>query len=278
MTDSCGHGGVAAARPRSASDPSSPAASNDLKGRNMKIGIIGAGNIGATLARKFSANGHTVKLAATRSPDKLRDLAGTVGAQPVTPTEAVKDVDVVVVSIPFGKNPELAPLFAGVPANVVVIDTSNYYPLRDGNIAEVDNGVPESVWSSAQFGRPVVKAFNAILAGVLADAAKPRGAADRIAIPIAGDDAAAKAVASRLVDETGFDPVDAGDLADSWRLQPGTPAYCTSLPAGALRDALAAADKASAPRNLRDLMARLGAAFPSTEDMTALNRELNSRR
>ncbi|TPI29794.1 3-hydroxyisobutyrate dehydrogenase [Mesorhizobium sp. B3-2-1] len=246
----------------------------------MRIGIIGAGNIGATLARKLSANGHTIKLAATRSPDKLRDLAEKVGAEPVTPAEAVKDVDVIIVSIPFGKNPELAGLFADVPANVVVIDTSNYYPVRDGNIAEVDDGEPESVWSSAQFGRPVVKAFNAILAGVLADAGKPRGAAGRIAIPVAGDDAAAKAVARRLVDETGFDAVDAGSLADSWRLQPGTPAYCTSLPAGALRDALAAADKARAPRNLRELMGRLGAyaAFPSTEEMTALNRELNSRR
>ncbi|WP_411908747.1 NADPH-dependent F420 reductase [Mesorhizobium sp. ESP7-2] len=263
-------------RPTVAREP----ASNELKGTDMRIGIIGAGNIGATLARKFSANGHTIKLAATRSPDKLRDLAEKIGAEPVTPAEAVKDVDVIIVSIPFGKNPELARLFADVPANVVVIDTSNYYPVRDGNIAEVDNGEPESLWSSAQFGRPVVKAFNAILAGVLADAGKPRGAADRIAIPVAGDDAAAKAIARRLVDETGFDPVDAGGLADSWRLQPGTPAYCTSLPAGALRDALVAADKARAPRNLRDLMGRLStyAAFPSTEDMTALNRELNSRR
>ncbi|WP_260328352.1 MULTISPECIES: NADPH-dependent F420 reductase [unclassified Paraburkholderia] len=244
---------------------------------NMKIGIIGAGNIGATLAQKFSANGHSIKLASTRPPDELRQLAQKVGAEPVTPAEAVEDVDVVVLSIPFKNNPELAGLFADVPADVVVIDTSNYYPVRDGNIAEVDDGKPESVWSSAQFGRPVVKTFNAILAGVLVDGGKPRGAADRIAVPVAGDDAAAKAIAQTLVDETGFEPVDAGSLADSWRQQPGTPAYCTSLTAHDLRKALAAADKARAPQNLQALMDRLGAypAFPSTDEMTALNRELN---
>ncbi|MGF6919439.1 NADPH-dependent F420 reductase [Paraburkholderia sp. 40] len=125
----------------------------------MKIGIIGAGNIGATLAQKFSANGHSIKLASTRMPDELRQLAQKVGAESVTPAEAVKDVDVVVLSIPFKNNPELAGLFTDVPADLVVIDTSNYYPVRDGNIAEVDDGKPESVWSSAQFGRPVVKTF-----------------------------------------------------------------------------------------------------------------------
>lgn len=241
----------------------------------MKIGIIGAGNIGATLAQKFSANGHTIKLAATKSPAELRELAEKVGAEPVTPTDAVKDVDVIVVSIPFAKNPELVSLFADVPANVVLIDTSNYYPLRDGNIAEVDDGKPESVWSSAQFGRPVVKTFNAILAGVIADGGKPRGAADRIAIPVAGDDAAAKAIAQQLVDETGFDTVDAGRLADSWRQQPGSPAYCTSLTAADLRKALAKADRARSPQNLLALMGRLSAGWPSTEEMTTLNRELN---
>lgn len=241
----------------------------------MKIGIIGAGNIGATLAKKFSANGHKIKLAATKSPGELRELAEKVGAEPVTPTEAVKDVDVIIVSIPYGKNPELAGLFADVPPDVVVIDTSNYYPMRDGNIAEVDDGKPESVWSSEQFGRPVVKTFNAILAEVIAAGGKPHGAADRIAIPVAGDDATAKASAMKLVEEVGLDAVDSGSLADSWRQQPGSPAYCTSLGADDLRKALVSADKVRSPQNLQAMMGRLSAGWPSTEEMTALNRELN---
>ncbi|CDZ42356.1 NADP oxidoreductase coenzyme F420-dependent [Neorhizobium galegae bv. officinalis] len=241
----------------------------------MKIGIIGAGNIGATLAQKFSMSGHSVKLAASRGPEALRELSNKVGATPVTPKEAVSDVDVIIVSIPFAKNAHLSGLFDKVPADVVVIDTSNYYPVRDGHIAAVSDGMAESVWASNQFGRPVVKAFNAILAGVLADQGKIRGAVGRIAIPVAGDNAAAKTIAQQLVDEAGFDSVDAGSLADSWRQQPGTPAYCTSLNAEELRVALQAADKARSPVNLRALMERLVDGWPSTDEMTALNREIN---
>ena len=94
----------------------------------MKIGIIGAGNIGGTLARKFVAAGHSVKLAGSKSPDSIRELAENIGAEPVAAVEAVKDVEVIVLSIPFAKIPEVAGLFSTVPAEVVVIDTSNYYP------------------------------------------------------------------------------------------------------------------------------------------------------
>lgn len=133
----------------------------------MKIGVIGAGNIGATLVRKLAASGHEVKLANSKGPDSIRDLAHDLGAVAVSKEQAVRDVEVVVLSIPFARYPDLAGLFSDVPAEVVVIDTSNYYPFRDGTITEVDAGKPESVWVSEQIGRPIIKAWNAVLADTL---------------------------------------------------------------------------------------------------------------
>lgn len=215
----------------------------------MRIGIIGAGQVGATLARKLAAAGHEVKLANSKGPDSLGDLANGIGAMAVGKEQAVRDVDVVVLSVPFASHPDLAGLFNAIPAEIVVIDTSNYYPFRDGAIPEVDGGKPESVWVSEQLGRPVVKAWNATLAHTLSDRGKPAGALNRIAIPVAGDDAKAKAAAFQLVDATGFDALDAGTLADSWRQQPGTPGYCTELNLDGLTAALTAADKRRAPEN-----------------------------
>jgi predicted dinucleotide-binding enzyme len=246
----------------------------------MKIGIIGAGNIGGTTARKLAAAGHSVKLAGAKGPDAIRDKAAEIGAVPVTAQEAVKDVDVIILSIPYVQIPNVASIFADVPADVVVIDTSNYYPFRDGNIAEVDGGKPESVWSSEQLGRPVVKAFNAVLAQTLAEGGTEAGTTNRIAIPVAGDDARAKAIARDLVNQTGFDALDAGDLAHSWRQQPGTPAYCTELTLDALQDALSAADKARAPGNREALIKGfMEAKTPlSHEQIVARNREVTAPR
>lgn len=245
----------------------------------MKIGIIGAGNIGGTIARKLAPAGHEVKLAGAGSPDNIRDKAENIGAVPVTAKEAVMGVEVIVVSIPFAKMPDVAGLFADVPADVVVIDTSNYYPMRDHNIAEVDAGKPESVWSSEQLGRPVVKAFNAALAETLAEHGKEAGAAGRIAIPVAGDDPRAKKIAQELVELTGFDPVDAGDLADSWRQQPGTPAYCTELTTAQLQNALSVADKARAPQDRDTLMKGFMEGGSLThKHMVARNREVTAPR
>ena len=228
----------------------------------MKIGIIGAGNIGATLARKLAASGHEVKLANSKGPDTIRDLARDVGATAVSKEEAVQGVEAIVLSIPFGRYPDLANLFNEVPADVAVIDTSNYYPFRDGAIAEVDGGKPESVWVSEQIGRPVVKAWNAVLAVTLAERGQPNGASGRIAIPVAGDDPKAKATAIQLVEATGFDALDSGSLSDSWRQQPGTPAYCTELTTNELKSALRSADRSRAPGNrdalLREFMAAGG--------------------
>jgi predicted dinucleotide-binding enzyme len=220
----------------------------------MKIGIIGAGNIGATVAQKLAAGGHEVKLANSRGPETIRDLARELGVLAVTREEAVNDVDVVVLSIPFAGYPGLADLFKDVSAGVAIIDTSNYYPFRDGAISDIDNGKPESVWVSEQIGRPVVKAWNAVLSHTLSDKGKPAGASGRIAIPVAGDDAKGKAIAMQLVDATGFDTIDAGTLAESWRQQPGTPAYCTELTADELATALSDADRERAPVNREALI------------------------
>lgn len=240
----------------------------------MKIGIIGAGNIGATLARKLVVSGHDVKISNSKGPDTIRDLARDVGAKAVSKEEAVQDVDVIVLSIPFAKYPDVATLFNNVHEATVVIDTSNYYPFRDGAIADVDGGKPESVWASEQIGRPVVKAWNAVLAVTLAEKGQPSGASGRIAVPVAGDDPEAKAVAAKLVDAAGFDPVDSGGLSDSWRQQPGTPAYCTELTISELKAALQSADKARAPENREALIQQFMEAGDNLthDDVVARNR------
>jgi predicted dinucleotide-binding enzyme len=123
----------------------------------------------------------------------------------------------------------------------VIVDTGNYYPERDGRIADVDGGMTESGWVARQIGRPVVKAFNTIPAQHLMDRGLDAGQPGRIAIPVAGDDARAKAVVLTLVDSLGFDGVDAGPLDESWRQQPGTPVYGAGLGAEATPRALAEA-------------------------------------
>jgi predicted dinucleotide-binding enzyme len=160
----------------------------------------------------------------------------------VTVEPAARAGDLVIVTIPEKSIPRLpAGLFDGVPDDVVVVDTGNYYPQRDGRIEPLENGVTESRWVSDQLGRPVVKAFNNIYAKHLLERGKPRGAKDRIALPVAGDDRRAKDVVIRLLDELGFDGVDAGGLDDSWRQQPGTPVYGTDFDAAGVRQGLAEA-------------------------------------
>lgn len=221
----------------------------------MKIGIIGAGNIGATLANKLSVQGHEVKLANSRGPESIAELARKVGALAVDRQEAVREVDVIILSIPFDKHTVLAELMRDVPDSVIVIDTSNYYPFRDGDIIEIREGKPESVYASEAVQRHLIKAWNAVLAETLKEKGQYAGSPSRIAIPVAGDDSAAKSVVMELVSQSGFDAFDAGMLSESWRQQPGTPAYCTELNAAELRAALQAADKTRAPLN-RDALIR----------------------
>jgi predicted dinucleotide-binding enzyme len=207
---------------------------------SMKIGIIGAGNIGGTLTRRFQALGHQVLVANSRGPETLKELAQETGAKPVTASEAARAGEVVVVTVPEGHIPQLPKdLFTGVPDHVVVVDTGNYYPRhRDGRIAEIEAGLPESRWVEKQLGRSVVKAFNNIYANHLLDKGSPAGTPHRIALPVAGDDPKAKAVVMSLTDQLGFDPVDAGGLDQSWRQQPGTPVYAMDFDAEGVRRAL----------------------------------------
>jgi predicted dinucleotide-binding enzyme len=218
----------------------------------MKIGILGTGHIGKTLVRKLGAAGHDVKVANSRGPDTIeRDVLAS-GGRAVTAQEAVVDVDVVILSIPLNRLPGIAPLIASVPAETVVIDTSNYYPARDGRIEAIEAGQVESLWVSEQLGRPIVKAWNAIGSDSFARKGKPAGSQDRIAIPVAAENDRDRKVGMALVEDTGFDAFDAGTLADSWRQQPGAPGYCTDLTLEEMPAAHAAAERARLPKR-RDL-------------------------
>ncbi|MEZ0583163.1 NADPH-dependent F420 reductase [Erwinia sp. STN24] len=218
----------------------------------LKIGILGTGHIGKTLVRKLAAAAHQVKVANSRGPETIEAETLATGAQAVRTEEAVNDIDVLILSIPLVRIPDVAPLIRALPSGVVVADTSNYYPHRDLKIDAIENGQPESLWVSEQIGRPVIKAWNAIGSGSFAEKGMPQGAADRIAIPVAGDDEASRQLIMRLVNDTGFDAFDAGSLADSWRQQPGSPVYCTDLHYDEIPAALAEADISRLPKR-RDL-------------------------
>jgi 8-hydroxy-5-deazaflavin:NADPH oxidoreductase len=215
----------------------------------MKIGIIGAGNIGGNLTRRFTALGHEVSVANSRGPETLASLVQETGAKAVSVAEAVRGKDLIVVTIPEKNIPDLpAGLFDGVGPDVVVIDTGNYYPQqRDGRIDDIENGMPESRWVERQLGRPVIKAFNNIYARHLLERGQPQGALGRIALPVAGDDPKAKAVVLQLIDELGFDGIDAGGLDESWRQQPGTPVYGTDHDAEGVHRALSEARRERTP-------------------------------
>ncbi|MGW0085801.1 NADPH-dependent F420 reductase [Streptomyces sp. NPDC003393] len=210
----------------------------------MKIGIIGAGNIGGNLTRRFTAAGHDVSVANSRGPHTLTALAEETGATPVRVEEAARGAEVVVVTVPLKAVPDLpSGLFDEAAEGVAVIDTGNYYPReRDGRIAAIeDEGLTESRWTERHLGHPVIKAFNGTYAQDLLERPRPAGDPDRMALPVAGDDEAAKARVRALIDEIGFDTVDAGGIDDSWRQQPGTPVYGLRAGADAVTKALAEA-------------------------------------
>jgi predicted dinucleotide-binding enzyme len=211
----------------------------------MNIGIIGAGQIGGTLTRRLTALGHKVFVANSRGPETLADFAADTGAKAVSVREAARNGEVVVVTIPMKNLPELPHgLFEGVPDSVVVVDTCNYYPQRrDGRIDAIEAGMPESRWVEQQLSRSVVKAFNNIYAEHLRQLGQPAGTPGRIALPVAADEQTAKAVVLRLVDELGFDGVDAGGLDESWRQQPSTPVYAKDFDADGVQRALTQASR-----------------------------------
>jgi predicted dinucleotide-binding enzyme len=204
----------------------------------MKIGVIGAGNIGSTLVRKLTSLGHEVAVANSRGPETLRSLAEETGATASTIHEAVRGSQVAVITIPEGRVRNLPrDLFLGASDSLVIVDTGNYYPNgnshygreADGWIEEIETGMPESRWVETQLGRPVVKAFNTILATDLMDRGRPKGDPTRVALPVAGDNHAAKDVVIAIIDELGFDAVDTGGLDESWKQQPDTPVYVQNL-------------------------------------------------
>jgi predicted dinucleotide-binding enzyme len=214
----------------------------------MKIAIIGAGEMGGTLIRQYSRAGHNVKMANASGTEKLKSLALETGASAVTLDDVVTGVDVIVISIPLIgilKFPRY--LLKNISANTVIIDTCNYYPIRDGRIKEIEDGMTESIWVSNQLQRPVIKTYNNILYRSLANSGLPKGTASRVALPIAGDDKRSKEVVSILIEDSGFDSFDYGSLQDSWRQQPGSPVYCTDLTLSQLKKSIVKARKELLP-------------------------------
>jgi 8-hydroxy-5-deazaflavin:NADPH oxidoreductase len=201
----------------------------------MTVGFIGSGMIGGTVARLSVAAGHHVVLSNSRGPETLKDLVGELGplASAATGQQAATAGDIVVVSVPVKAYDSLP---AAALAGKVVLDTGNYYPQRDGQIADLDNG---AVTTTGLLQRQlpeakVVKVFNNIFFKHLRSLARPPGAADRTALPIAGDDEKAKAAVAEFLDSIGYDTVDTGPLTESWRQDAGTPCY--GAPYGAFTD------------------------------------------
>jgi 8-hydroxy-5-deazaflavin:NADPH oxidoreductase len=232
------------------------------RGEDMKIGIIGAGNFGSVLAGHFRKLQHSVLIANSRGPETLAQVAEKTGATSVAISEVTKGVDLLVITIPMKSVPFLSKeMLAALPETSPIVDTGNYYPLRDGVIPEIRDGLTESEWTSHVLRRPVVKAFNNIGADSLLHKALPKGAKNRIALPVSGDDVRSKQLVMALLDEMGFDVLDAGPLSESWRYQPGTPAYCSDATIQQLPLLLERAQRDKAPRN-RDQAARIMAKLP----------------
>jgi len=207
----------------------------------VRIGFLGAGHIGGTLARLFTQAGHDVAVSNSRGPLTLADLVADLGERggAATTEEAVSFGEVLVVAVPFGRYRELPA--AGV-AGKVVIDTNNYYSGRDGNFDELDDGRTTSseLLQEHLAGARVVKAFNSIQWQRLLDDGRPEGDPSRIGIPISGDDEEAKRTVAGLIDQIGFDAVDAGALGEGGRKhQPGATAYGANLRTSELRELLA---------------------------------------
>ena len=208
----------------------------------MKIGIIGAGFIGRAIATHAIRLGHVVMIANSRAPETLGSTLVALGCKGGTAEQVAAFGDVIVVAIPL-KSYRSIPV--APTAGKIVIDANNYYPQRDGQITELDT---HQATTSELLARHlpqarVVKAFNAILQKDLAEGGQPPGTPGRRALPIAGDDAAAKAIVGTLYDQFGYDSIDAGPLAEGWRFQRAMPAYCIALNATNMRRALAEAER-----------------------------------
>ncbi|WP_338788373.1 NADPH-dependent F420 reductase [Metabacillus sp. FJAT-53654] len=245
----------------------------------MRFGIIGAGPIGSIISKKLVKSGHDVKIADARGIERLdgKELAGRT----VRVEDAIKNIEVLIISLPIKALPSIRNIIDQIGEEVIIVDTSNYYPYRDGIIEEIENGMVESIWVSNHLGRPVIKAFNNLLAYTLENEGTAEDSSGRVAMAVAGNDPSQKQVVMDLVFELGFDVVDSGSLNDSWRQQPGTPAYCTELTKDELTKALKKAIKENAPLLRDKVMERFAKLFAeknevefSHKDIVNINREI----
>src|SRR6267378_3072797 len=212
----------------------------------MNFGVIGPGDIGEVIIRKLRDAGYPVKMANSRGPESLKYLATKTGGIPASPEQVVQDVDVLFIVVPQKAIPELPKgLLNRAQKETIVIDVGNYYPFRDDRIDEIENGLTDSAWVEKQIGRPVIKVLNSIVSNALAEAGRPAGSRDRVALPISGDNPKAKKIVAQLLDRIGFDSVDAGTIAESWRQQPGSPVYCVNPTKEELRLWLKQVDRSS---------------------------------
>jgi len=192
------------------------------------IGIVGAGHLGLVLAKRLVALGHQVRVANSRGPDSLTAFARETGAYPVSLSDVAQGAEMLILAVPLSAVPVLSQRLApSLRDTLIVIDAGNYVPVRDGRIDAIDAGMPESGWVAQMLDWPVVKAFNSVTEVTLLTGGRDSGAAGRIALPVAADDASDRAEVMRLVEQLGFTAWDAGPLAASWRQQIGQPAYCT---------------------------------------------------
>jgi len=210
--------------------------------------------------------GWAVDVANSRGPETLQQFAQLTGARPLGIDTIGRGVELLVLAVPLANIGELRSVIERLDPGTTVVDTGNYVPPRDGLIPEIVAGMPETAWSARQLGVPVVKAFNNIVAGSLATTGSTPGATRRVALPVCGDDSLAVAAVMELVEELGFHAHDGGRLLESWRQQPGQPAYCTNPTITELPSLLERADQGAGPGR-RDqalkIALKLPAAFPA---------------
>ena len=244
---------------------------------SLRIAVIGAGHVGEPLARLCTQAGHAVKIANSRGPSSLTDVAQRTGATAASVQEAVSNVDLVMIAVLPCNIPQLdKKLFSQLSADTIIVDATNYYPGRDGRIEALESEV-ESQWIESQLGHSVIKAFNNLFYDCLNKCTKPAGTAGRIALPVAGDNAAHKSTVMALIDQIGFDAVDAGSIDESWRQQPGTPVYGADWDVKGVTRALSQADR-SRSHAVRDIhgaaLPALLAAGKTVEELSLLTRGL----
>ncbi|MGW7811128.1 NADPH-dependent F420 reductase [Staphylococcus xylosus] len=232
----------------------------------MNFGIIGAGPIALGIERRLINANHNVKVADARSIEKLNNK--NVQSHKVSLQEVAKDIDILILSIPIQSINLVKDTIKQLENHVLVVDTSNYYPMMYGNIEVLDQGEVESVWVSNQLNRNIVKAFNNQLAYTLQSATQ----SDRIAYSVAGDDQFQKQRIMELIEEIGFEAVDGGTLDESWRQQPGTPAYCTELNKEQMVQALKDADKEKSYVLKNEIMSKFTPSM-THDDIVQLNRK-----